>query len=146
MGTSFASVLLNTSDISSEQKLWRGVLCNALEDASLQQNDRKSSIYKSQAHNWILTKSEDFSTVCYWSGFTPEHINEKYIKAVQNLDITFTNKQVAWAKYYIQYNKYKNSKDQESKKYHKMRMEQLRKNVIDATTYVITSIFISTIC
>lgn len=146
MGTSFASVLLNTTEVPSEQKLWRGVLCNALEDASLEQNDRKSSIYKSQAHNWILAKSEDFATVCYWAGFTPEHINEKYTKAVQNLDITFTNKQVAWAKYYIQYNKYKNSKDPDSKKYHKVRMEQLRKNVIDATTYVITSIFISTIC
>ena len=146
MGTSFASVLLNTTEVPSEQKLWRGVLCNALEDASLEQNDRKSSIYKSQAHNWILAKSEDFATVCYWAGFTPEHINEKYTKAVQNLDITFTNKQVAWAKYYIQYNKYKNSKDPDSKKYHKVRMEQLRKNVIDATTYVITAIFISTIC
>jgi len=146
MGTSFASVLLNTAEVPSEQKLWRGVLCNALEDASLEQNDRKSSIYKSQAHNWILTKSEDFATVCYWAGFTPEHINEKYTKAVQNFDIKFTNKQVAWAKYYIQYNKYKNSKDPDSKKYHKVRMEQLRKNVIDATTYVITSIFISTIC
>ena len=146
MGTSFASVLLNTTEVPSEQKLWRGVLCNALEDASLEQNDRKSSIYKSQAHNWILTKSEDFATVCYWAGFTPEHINEKYTKAVQNFDITFTNKQVAWAKYYIQYNKYKNNKDPDSKKYHKIRMEQLRKNVIDATTYIITSIFISTIC
>ena len=146
MGTSFASVLLNTTEIQSEQKLWRGVLCNALEDACLQQNDRKSSIYKSQAHNWVLTKSDDFELVCYWAGFTPEHINEKYTKAVKNLDITFTNKQVAWAKYYIQYNKYKNARDPESKMYHKHRMEDLRKKVGLATTYVITSVFIATIC
>jgi hypothetical protein len=87
MGTSFASVLLNTAHIQSEQKLWRGVLCNALEDASLDQNDRKSSIYKSQAHNWILAKSKDFEEVCYWAGFTPEHVNERYTKAVQNLEL-----------------------------------------------------------
>jgi hypothetical protein len=146
MGTSFASVLLSTAEVQSEQKLWRGVLCNALEDATLAQNDRKSSIYKSQAHNWILSKSEDFEIVCYWAGFTPEHINEKYVSAVKNLDVKFTNKQVAWAKYYIQYNKYKNTKDLESKKYHKIKMEELRKKVTLATTYVITSVFISTIC
>jgi|TARA_R110000822_G_scaffold3680_1_gene15923 hypothetical protein len=146
MGTSFASVLLNTAHIQSEQKLWRGVLCNALEDASLDQNDRKSSIYKSQAHNWILTKSKDFEEVCYWAGFTPEHVNERYTKAVQNLDVKFTNKQVAWAKYYIQYNKYRNTKDFESKRYHKIRMEDLRKKVMEATTYVITAVFISAIC
>jgi hypothetical protein len=145
MGTSFASVLLNT-EIQSEQKLWRGVLCNALEDACLNQNDRKSSIYKSQAHNWLLMKSEDFEQVCFWSGFSPEHINEKYTKAVQQLNVKFTNKQVAWAKYYNQYNKYRNTKDPESKRYHKLKMEELKKKVINATTYVITSVFVSVIC
>lgn len=143
MGIEFAQTILETKEIVSEQKLWRGVLCNAIEDTMQGLSDRKTSIYKMEAHEWIISSDEDFQKVCYWSGFTPEHINEKYIQAIKRGDITFNFKQVAWGKYYLQYKLYKKCQEYESKKYHRKRLESLRKVVIEATTAVFTSILIS---
>lgn len=141
MGTSFAATLLESTDIQPEQKLWRGVLCNALEDTCNNMNDRKSSVFKFDAHKWIITCDNDFENVCYWSGLSPEHVKERYIKAIERGDIKFTHKQVAWNQYYIQYQKYRNCSEPESKKYHRVRLEGLRKAVYDATTHLISSIF-----
>jgi hypothetical protein len=144
MGIDFATIALKNEELLPEQKLWRGVLVNAIEDTLITQSDRKSSIIKLEAHDWIINSGEDFQKVCYWSGFTPEHINEKYIQAIKRGDITFNFKQVAWGKYYLQYKLYKKCQEYESKKYHRKRLESLRKVVIQATTAVFTSILIST--
>jgi len=144
MGIDFATIALKNQELLPEQKLWRGVLVNAIEDTLITQSDRKSSIIKLEAHDWIINSGEDFQKVCYWSGFTPEHINEKYIQAIKRGDITFNFKQVAWGKYYLQYKLYKKCQEYESKKYHRKRLESLRKAVIEATTAVFTSILIAT--
>lgn len=144
MGIDFATIALKNEELLPEQKLWRGVLVNAIEDTLITQSDRKSSIIKLEAHDWIINTGEDFQKVCYWSGFTPEHINEKYIQAIKRGDITFNLKQVAWGKYYLQYKLYKKCQEYESKKYHRKRLENLRRAVIEATTAVFTSILIST--
>jgi len=140
MGTSFASTLLETKDTLPEQMLWRGVLCNALEDSVCTMNDRKSSVYKFDAHEWIIAQDEDFETVCYWAGFSPEHVREKYIQAIKRGDIKFTHKQVAWNQYYTQYQKYRNCSEPESKKYHRKRLDTLRMAVFNATTALISNI------
>ena len=144
MGIDFATIAISNDELIPEQLLWRGVLVNAIEDTLITQSDRKSSIIKLEAHDWIINSGEDFQKVCYWSGFTPEHINEKYIQAIKRGDITFNFKQVAWGKYYLQYKLYKKCQEYESKKYHRKRLESLRKAVIEATTAVFTSILIST--
>ena len=144
MGIDFATIAISNDELIPEQLLWRGVLVNAIEDTLISQSDRKSSIIKLEAHDWIINSGEDFQKVCYWSGFTPEHINEKYIQAIKRGDITFNFKQVAWGKYYLQYKLYKKCQEYESKKYHRKRLESLRKVVIEATTAVFTSILIST--
>jgi hypothetical protein len=144
MGIDFATIALKNEELLPEQKLWRGVLVNAIEDTLITQSDRKSSIIKLEAHDWIINSGEDFQKVCYWSGFTPEHINEKYIQAIKRGDITFNFKQVAWGKYYLQYKLYKKCQEYESKKYHRKRLESLRRAVVEATTAVFTSILIST--
>jgi hypothetical protein len=143
MGIDFATIAISNEELIPEQLLWRGVLVNAIEDTLITQSDRKSSIIKLEAHDWIINSGEDFQKVCYWSGFTPEHINEKYIQAIKRGDITFNFKQVAWGKYYLQYKLYKKCQEYESKKYHRKRLESLRKVVIEATTAVFTSILIS---
>ena len=145
MGTEFATITLNNDKILPEQKLWRGVLFNALEDSMLGASDRKSSIYKTQAHNWIVNKTDDFEKICFWGGYDPDNVKEKYCAAVKNGDITFNKKQIAWAKYYKQYLIYKKSTDLESKKYHRKRLEWLRNEVKDATTALISMIIISAI-
>ena len=144
MGIDFATIAISNEELIPEQLLWRGVLVNAIEDTLISQSDRKSSIIKLEAHDWIINSGEDFQKVCYWSGFTPEHINEKYIQAIKRGDITFNFKQVAWGKYYLQYKLYKKCQEYESKKYHRKRLESLRKVVLEATTAVFTSILIST--
>jgi hypothetical protein len=145
MGTSFAATMLSTQEIMAEEKLWRGVLCNALEDSCNNQNDRKSSVYKFDAHNWIINDDDDFQKVCYWAGFSPEHVKSKYIQAIEKKDIKFTEKQVAWRRYYVQYHKYRNCKEPESKKYHRKHLEHLRRCVTSATTALFTSILVSVI-
>lgn len=144
MGIDFATIAVNNNELHPEQKLWRSVLINAIEDTLITQSDRKSSVIKLEAHDWIINTSEDFEKVCYWSGFTPEHIYEKYIQAVKRGDIRFTFRQVAWGKYYLQYKIYKKCQELESKKYHRKRLESLRKTVMESTTAVFTSILVAT--
>ncbi|MEY3811485.1 MAG: hypothetical protein RIT11_567 [Pseudomonadota bacterium] len=50
MGIEFAKTILEDKEIPSEQRLWRGVLCNALEDTMQGLSDRKTSIFKMEAH------------------------------------------------------------------------------------------------
>jgi hypothetical protein len=115
MGIEFATISLKTDELVPEQKLWRGVLVNALEDTLIKQSDRKSSIYKINAHEWIMLSDANFEDVCYWSGFEP---NKQYII-------------------------YKKSKDIDSKKYHRKRLEYLRNSVKDATTALFSCVFIT---
>ena len=82
MGTDIAREIVSQNHMNSDQRLWRHVLLNALEDARLLQSDRKSSIYKMQAHEWIAQDTQDFQTICWWSGWDPEHVKERYLKAV----------------------------------------------------------------
>jgi|TARA_B100000085_G_scaffold285295_1_gene320843 hypothetical protein len=145
MGTSFAATLLSTNDVPGEEKLWRGVLCNALEDSCNNQNDRKSSIFKLEAHNWIMNEGDDFQSICYWAGFSPEHVKSKYVQAIKKKDIKFTEKQVAWRRYYVQYQKYRKCKEPSSKKYHRKHLEHLRSAVYHASTSLFSSILISVI-
>jgi hypothetical protein len=143
MGIEFATISLKTEELLPEQKLWRGVLVNALEDTLIKQSDRKSSIYKVNAHEWIMLFDENFEKVCYWSGFEPNKVKEKYVQAIEKGDITFNLKQIAWAKYYKQYVIYKKAKDIDSKKYHRKRLEYLRNSVKDATTALFSCVFIT---
>ena len=44
MGTELATDLVHNNHQDAEQKLWRHVILNALEDASVDLNDRKSAV------------------------------------------------------------------------------------------------------
>ena len=142
MGTSFATQLLQT-DVDPDTKLWRGVLCNAIEDAGQRSQERKPSIYKCDAHAWIMSNVTDFHTVCYYAGFEPEHVKERYKKAIINRDIEFSPRNFAWKKYSQQFTKYRNCKDPESKSYHRKHLEHLRKCVDLCTTVFISNLVTS---
>ena len=100
MGINIAQEIVAQNYISANQRLWRHVLLNAVEDAQLLQSDRKSSIYKMEAHQWIAEDTKDFQTICWWSGWDPEDVRNRYFKAVKKGDITFNDRQVKWIKYY----------------------------------------------
>ena len=103
MGIDIAKEVVAQNYQSADQRLWRHVLLNAFEDARLEQSDRKSSIYKMEAHEWIAADSKDFQTICWWSGWDPEEVRGRYMKAVKSGDVTFNDRQVKWIKYYKKY-------------------------------------------
>ena len=73
MGTELATDLVHNNHQDAEQKLWRHVILNALEDASVDLNDRKSAVNKFEAHNWII-KGKDFEKISWWAGWDPEQV------------------------------------------------------------------------
>ena len=142
MGTSLATQLLQ-SDIDPETKLWRGVLCNAIEDAQQRSQERKPSIFKCDAHSWIMSNVTDFYQVCYYAGFEPQVVKERYKNAIMTGDIEFSPRNFAWKKYSLQFNKYRSCKDPESKAYHRKHLENLRAAVDRCTTVCISNLVTS---
>ena len=61
MGLKFTRIFVSSDDFFPEEKLWRAVVINALEDCSNLNSDRKSSLQKIDAHNWIAGMSRDFN-------------------------------------------------------------------------------------
>ena len=132
MGTELATDLVHNNHQDAEQKLWRHVILNALEDASVDLNDRKSAVNKFEAHNWI-TKDKDFEKIRWWAGWDPELVRQQYKKAVKNMTIKFTYKQVKWQKYYILYKKLQSEKDTAARVSLRKLVETARKNVFNAS-------------
>jgi len=139
MGTRFAKAFLDPLELSPEKKLWRGVLMNAIDDSCQGGNDRKTSIFKSQAYVWLLDYSKDFKLVCNFGGFDPLSVKTDFQKAIDRGDVLFTEKQVAWSKYYRQFSIYKANTHHESRPYHRKRMEHLRANVERASNQILIS-------
>ena len=132
MGTELATDLVHNNHQDAEQKLWRHVILNALEDASVDLNDRKSAVNKFEAHNWII-KDKDFEKISWWAGWDPELVRQQYKKAVKNMTIKFTYKQVKWQKYYILYKKLQSEKDTAARVSLRKSVETARKNVFNAS-------------
>lgn len=139
MGTRFAKTFCDTLELSPEKKLWRGVLVNAIDDSCQMSQDRKTSIFKADAYKWILDNCKDFKIVCYFGGFDPQDVKADFEKAIKRGDITFSEKQLAWSKYYRQFTIYKSNTHHESRPYHRKRMEHLRACVDRASSTVFIS-------
>ena len=143
MGIDIAKEVVAQNYQSADQRLWRHVLLNAFEDARLEQSDRKSSIYKMEAHEWIAADSKDFQTICWWSGWDPEEVRGRYMKAVKKGDVTFNDRQVKWIKYYKKYLAVKNSKVKEERKFLRRQLEKARMAVFMSTTALVSNFIIS---
>ena len=96
MGLSFTRSVIDKR-LNPEHKLWRAVVINAFDDTMITLSDRKSSVQKIEAHNWIVQESRDFREVCEWALLDPEEMKEHYISALKRKVIAFTKKQVRWA-------------------------------------------------
>ena len=59
IGLKFARSILD-KNLNPEQKLWREVVINAFDETLILQSDRKSSLIKISAHNWIIGGDKDF--------------------------------------------------------------------------------------
>ena len=140
MGINIAQEVVAQNYQSADQRLWRHVLLNALEDARLEQSDRKSSIYKMEAHEWIAADTKDFQTICWWSGWDPEEVRGRYIKAVKNGDVTFNDRQVKWIKYYKKYLELKKIPTKEERAPVRQALHKARLAVFNATTSMVSNL------
>ena len=140
MGIDIAQDIVKQTHQSADQRLWRHVLLNAFEDAQLLQSDRKSSIYKMEAHEWIAADSKDFQTICWWSGWDPEDVRGRYMKAVKNGDVTFNDRQVKWIKYYKKYMQLKKIPTKEERAPVRKALQKAREAVFMATTALVTDL------
>jgi len=140
MGIDIAKEVVAQNYQSADQRLWRHVLLNAFEDARLEQSDRKSSIYKMEAHEWIAADSKDFQTICWWSGWDPEEVRGRYMKAVKKGDVTFNDRQVKWIKYYKKYLQLKKIPTKEERAPVRQALQKARAAVFMATTALVTDL------
>jgi hypothetical protein len=140
MGINIAKEVVAQNYQSADQRLWRHVLLNAFEDVRLEQSDRKSSIYKMEAHEWIAADSKDFQTICWWSGWDPEEVRGRYMKAVKKGDVTFNDRQVKWIKYYKKYLQLKKIPTKEERAPVRKALEKARAAVFMATTALVTDL------
>ncbi|MDA0987483.1 MAG: hypothetical protein O3A55_07800 [Bacteroidetes bacterium] len=141
MGISIAADLINQTHVSNEQKLWRHVILIAMEDVRATTSDRKTSIFKFNAHHWILY-DKDFEIICWWANWDPEEVRFQYKKALSSLAIKFTYRQIAWKHYYDLYKKLKEAKQLDERKYLRQKVEEARRAVMNAKTVAVTTFFI----
>lgn len=132
MGINFATEMVK-QDKANEIKLWRAVINNALGDVTINLSDRKSSIYKMEAHFWISENSDDFQQVCYYADLEPSNVRIQYLRAVKNKKIIFTDKQVKWKKYNDNYKKLRDEKNKEERKRLRKIVEYTRQLVFKAS-------------
>ena len=140
MGINISQDIIAQNHASATQRLWRRVLLNAVEDAQLLQSDRKSSIYKMEAHEWIAADTKDFQTICWWSGWDPEEVRGRYIKAIKNGDVTFNDRQVKWIKYYKKYLELKKIPTKEERAPVRQALHKARLAVFNATTAMVSNL------
>jgi len=140
MGINIAKEVVAQNYQSADQRLWRHVLLNAFEDVRLEQSDRKSSIYKMEAHEWIAADSKDFQTICWWSGWDPEEVRGRYMKAVKKGDVTFNDRQVKWIKYYKKYLQLKKIPTKEERAPVRKALHKARAAVFNATTAMVSNL------
>jgi len=141
MGLSFTRSVIDKK-LNPEHKLWRAVVINAFDDTMITLSDRKSSVQKIEAHNWILQESRDYREVCEWALLDPEEMKEHYIGALKRKVIAFTKKQVRWAEYNKIYKVLFCDVSVEQKKMIRRRLDELRREIHDTATSYTDSIIL----
>tara|TARA_R100001086_G_scaffold230247_1_gene150439 strand:+ start:591 stop:1055 length:465 start_codon:yes stop_codon:yes gene_type:complete len=142
IGLRFARCVLDKS-LDPEQKLWRAVVINAFDETLITQSDRKSSLIKIFAHNWIVSKSKDFKIVCEWGTLDPDDMYQCYHNALKQKQVYFTQRQVAWKKYDTIYKKMLSEENKIAKKIKRKQVDRYRQFVKDTPDIVISTIFVS---
>ena len=138
MGTKLASQVIHQKDKLPQIKMWQSVVLTAFEDVVCRLYDKKSAIHKWEAFKWFHCK-EDFEQVCYLADFEPGYVKERFQVAIDNEDIMFTQKQIAWAKYYEVLIKFHDAKDKKSKRELKKQLEIKRLAIFHAPHLTPTS-------
>lgn len=133
MGTKVATQVLFAENQPSEIKMWQAVVMTAFEDVTNNLSDKKSSIAKWDAFKWFHDRDE-FDTVCYLADFDADYVYERYLLAVDNEVIKFSQRQIAWARYSEVINQYNIETDKKKRSKLKKQLEIERQRVMNAST------------
>lgn len=133
MGTKVATQILFAENQPSEIKMWQAVVMTAFEDVTNNLSDKKSSIAKWDAFKWFHNRDE-FDTVCYLADFDADYVYERYLLAVDNEVIKFSQRQIAWARYSEVINQYNIETDKKKRSKLKKQLEIERQRVMNAST------------
>jgi hypothetical protein len=109
LGTDIASMVIN-EEKSPEQKLFQAIVLQAFEDALTTHGSKQESYLKKDAHDWFLDNGPQFESICWYAGFDPEIINEKYKNLLEEGKIIFTELQKDWVRYRGLYREYRAAK------------------------------------
>ena len=134
---------LSESTLLPEERLWRSVICNALDDTHINYSDRKSSIAKLKAHNWIISNCQDFQNVCYWAELDPEVVLSHYKNLIKRRVIKFYDKQILWYQYDLFYKTLEKTKDEQEKKELRRKVKKMREFIYDNPSILLSTIFLS---
>ena len=127
-----------------EEQLYVYVLVNAIEDVMIQRSDRKSSLIKCEAHNWLIELDIDFRRVCEWALLDPECVHYNYKLSIKQQRVKFTHRQILWKHYHNTYQKMKKLSDKEKRR-QKGTLKNLRYQVLDSSTNYISTLCLSVI-
>ena len=90
------SKMLNQYNVHSslpEQRLFRAVITQALEDAHYQGTIMIDMRNKETSINWFLDMGKDFRTTCDYAGFDPHCIRDAFVKAREKGLMQYTERQ-----------------------------------------------------
>ena len=128
MGLNIAEKLVEKS-LDPEIRIWRGVISMALEDVLITNQNRTESVLKGDAHDWFCNDSEDFKFVCNQAELEPKYVRLRYLNALEDGKIKFTQRQHLNIKYTKEYEKLRKAKNKEERKRFFKNIEELRKAI-----------------
>ena len=140
LGYRLSKTLVHADNLTAEEKLWRGVLLNAVEDVLIKHSDRKNSVQKGKAHN-----CEDFQKVCGWGDLDSEEVLNAYIESIEERRVQFTMKQIMWTKYDNFSKSIHAIKEVKIRRQHKGKIKKFRKSVVESPTYYVSTLYTSVI-
>ena len=138
-----ATEALAHKNLLPEERLWRSVIINALEDTQIVHVDRKNSIAKLKAHNWIIGNEEDFQNICIWGELEPDIINSHYRNLLKKKIVRFTDKQILWYRYDLFSKTLNQVSDERKKKVLRRKIRDMRELICATPGQLVSTIFLS---
>jgi len=136
MGLGFTRSMIDKT-LEPENKLWRAVVLNAFDDTLINASDRKASLQKINAHNWIIHGSRDYEIVCEWALLDADEMKQHYINALKRRVMYFNKKQIRWSEYHRIYCLLDHDIDPESKKHIRRKLDVLREEIHNTEPVII---------
>ena len=127
LGIKLANELTKT-DLASNERVFRAILIQALEDAMSSSKFKRETYWKHDAHRWFLENSQDFQEICWSADLDPEFIRGEYMRLLKEREIFFSKMQAAWVDYRELYKMYRNAKDKEERRRIKSLIDKIKFN------------------